>query len=115
MRGRARRPVHSLIAVGGLLLLTVVAGAASGPAAGAPGYGTHMIEVGYRFAVAGRAAESQNFELTDYQLEELGESLARVRATPAPRDLPRGAHLGSLLDTFAREPLASLRRAAAAK
>ena len=79
------------------------------------GWGTHMMEVGYRFALAGRAAESQNFALADYELDELGEAFARVKNVPAPEDVPKSVKLAGLVDAYQRDTLPALRKAAKAK
>src|SRR5262249_50963038 len=85
--------------------------APSTPGAG-PGWGSHMMEVGYRFALAGRAAESQNFPLADYEVDELGESFEQVRVVPPPEDIPKGVKLDGLLDAYLRQTLPPLRKAA---
>ncbi len=85
--------------------------APSAPGAG-PGWGSHMMEVGYRFALAGRAAEAQNFPLADYEVDELGESFEQVRVVPPPEDIPKGVKLDGLIDAYLRQTLPPLRKAA---
>lgn len=99
-----------VIAAAALLLL----GSGSGSESGG-GWGTHMMEVGYRFALAGRAAESQNFALADYELDELGEAFAHVKNLPAPEDVPKSVKLAGLIDAYQRETLPALRKAARSK
>ena len=92
-------------------LLLGLLGAAS-PEPSGPGWGTHMMEVGARFALAASAAHAGNFLLADYELDELGEVLGRARATPQPDDVPREVKLAGLADAFVRETLPALRAAA---
>jgi hypothetical protein len=96
-----------------LIVVSLLAGASS-PAPSSTGWGTHMMEVGYRFALAGRAAESQNFALCDYQLDELGEVLERLRAVRRPADVPRSADLAGQLQGWLSQTLPPLREAAKA-
>jgi hypothetical protein len=100
--------MKAVIAVAALLLL------GSGGEQGGS-WGTHMMEVGYRFALAGRAAESQNFALCDYELDELGEVLGRVKTTPQPEDVPKTVKLAGLADAYLRQTVPGLRKAAKAK
>lgn len=63
--------------------------AASAPAAAsdkAPRYGEVMTEVGRRFELLGRAALARRFELADYQLGELQESVAGLERAEPPRE-----------------------------
>jgi hypothetical protein len=97
-----------VIAVAALLLLGS-GGAQEG------GWGTSMMEVGYRFALAGRAAEAQNFALADYELDELDEAFGRVKTVAQPHDVPKAVKLAGLVDAYQRDTLPALRKAAKAR
>jgi hypothetical protein len=74
-----------------------------------------MIEIGYRFALAGRAAESQSFELAGYEIGVLREALAAARAAPRPADVPKSVNLDGLRDAFLQKTLPPLEKAARAR